>query len=72
MVSILESYESDNTSDAVVLEELDHLDAQELENAIPMGMTLISVSHDDEHKFTPDRWAEILELIKQGKVIWED
>lgn len=72
MVSILENSENDNTPDVVSLEQLEHLDARELKNAIPMEMTLISVSHDDEHKFTPERWAEILELIEQGKVSWED
>lgn len=72
MVSILENSENDNTPDVVSLEQLEHLDARELKHAIPMEMTLISVSHDDEHKFTPERWAEILELIEQGKVSWED
>lgn len=72
MVSILESSEGNNTPDAVSLEQLEHMDARELKNAIPMELTLISVSHNDEHKFTPERWAEILELIEQGKVTWED
>lgn len=34
--------------------------------------TLISVSHDDERKFTPERWKQILEMIEEGKVFWED
>lgn len=72
MVSILENSKNHNTPDVVSLEQLEHLDARELENAIPMELTLISVSHNDEHKFTPERWAEILELIEQGKISWED
>lgn len=36
------------------------------------GPTLISVSHDDESKFTPEEWAEILKQIEQGSVYWED
>lgn len=72
MVNILENSENDNTPDVVSLEQLEHLDVRELENVTPMELPLISVSHDDEHKFTPERWAEILELIEQGKVSWED
>ena len=34
--------------------------------------TLISVRHDDEHKHTSEEWAQILELIDEGKVFWED
>ncbi|MEY8389611.1 M56 family metallopeptidase [Oscillospiraceae bacterium 38-13] len=26
----------------------------------------------DEHKFTPDEWAQILELIEQGEICWVD
>lgn len=72
MVSILENSKNDNTPDIVSLEQLEHLDVRELENAIPMELPLISVSHNDEHKFTPERWAEILDLIEQGKISWED
>lgn len=37
-----------------------------------MPSTLISVSHDDEVKFTPEEWADILEQIGQGNIFWED
>lgn len=37
MVSILESSEGNNTPDAVSLEQLEHMDARELKNAIPSG-----------------------------------
>ena len=43
-----------------------------LKNAQPMKITLLSVSHNDEHKFAPDEWAQILELIEQGEICWED
>ena len=33
---------------------------------------LISVRHDDERKHTSEEWAQILELIDEGKVFWED
>lgn len=36
------------------------------------GLALISVSHDDESKFTPEEWAKILQQIEQGTVYWED
>lgn len=34
--------------------------------------TLLSVSHDDERKYTAEEWLQILEMIKEGKVFWED
>lgn len=34
--------------------------------------TLLSVSHDDERKYTSEEWLQILEMIKDGKVLWED
>lgn len=43
-----------------------------LENAQAMEIRLISVSHDDERKFTPEEWSQILDLIDEGKVSWED
>ena len=57
----------------ISLNDLNREDATSiLENTQPMELTLISVSHDDERKFAPEEWAEILELIEQGKVYWED
>ena len=58
---------------AISLDDLSREDATSiLENAQPMELTLISVSHDDERKFAPEVWAEILELIEQGEMYWED
>lgn len=34
--------------------------------------TLLSVRHDDERKFSPEDWSQILKLIDEGKVFWED
>lgn len=34
--------------------------------------TLLSVRHDDERKHSPEEWSQILELIDEGKVFWED
>lgn len=39
----------------------------------PLGLdTVISVSPDDESRFTVEEWEQILEMIEQGKVYWED
>ena len=35
-------------------------------------LTLVSVSHDDQSKFTPEEWAEILKQIERGENYWED
>ena len=57
----------------ISLNDLNREDATSiLENAQPMGFTLISVSHDDERKFAPEEWATILELIEQGEMYWQD
>ena len=34
--------------------------------------TLISVSHDDKRKHTPEEWQQILKMIEEGKVFWSD
>ena len=34
--------------------------------------TLISVSRNDESKFTPEEWESILRQIEEGTVYWED
>lgn len=55
------------------ISDLNRTDAKDIqENAQPMALTPVSVSHDDEHKFTPEQWSQILELINEGKVFWED
>lgn len=43
-----------------------------LEDSESMTTTLISVSHADEKRFTPEKWAEILKMIDEGRVFWED
>ena len=43
-----------------------------LENAQSITTTLVSVSHADESKFSPEEWSEILEMIDAGTVVWED
>ena len=41
-------------------------------NVAKQDLKLISVSHQDEHKFTPSQWENILTQIEQGEVRWED
>ena len=72
MVQLVGDYAVDNQA-TISLDDLSREDATSiLENAQPMKLTLISVSHDDERKFAPEEWAEILELIEQGEMYWED
>ena len=55
------------------IEDMAHMDVNgTTQNAQSMDITLVSVSHDDESKFTPEEWAEILKQIEQGPVHWED
>lgn len=55
------------------LNDLNNCDATDiLKNAQPIEITVLSVSHNDEQKFTPDEWSQILDLIDEGKVSWED
>ena len=55
------------------IEDMAHMDVNgTIQNAQSMDITLVSVSHDDESKFTPEEWAEILKQIEQGTVHWED
>lgn len=55
------------------IEDMAHMDVNgTTQNAQSMDITLVSVSHDDESKFTPEEWAEILKQIEQGAVHWED
>lgn len=62
-----------NEYETVNINDLNRTDAADiLENAQPMAITLISVSHDDEHKFSPEEWSQILKLIDEGKISWED
>ena len=55
------------------IEDMAHMDVNgTTQNAQSMDITLVSVSHDDESKFTPEAWAEILKQIEQGTMYWED
>lgn len=51
-------------------------DAQSMDSADLLleagNLNLISVSHDDESKFTPEEWGAILKQIEQGTIYWED
>ena len=71
MVQLVGEYAVDNQA-TISLDYLSREDATSiLENAQPMKLTLISVSHDDERKFAPEEWAEILVLFEQGEMFWE-
>ena len=43
-----------------------------VEAAQSVTATLVSVSHVDESKFTPEQWSEIMGMIDAGTVVWED
>ena len=54
------------------IDHMAHMDSSDLQNIVHMDMSLVSVSHDDESKFTPEEWAEILKQIELGNISWED
>ena len=54
------------------VDHMANMDSPDLQNTVHMDMTLVSVSHDDESKFTPEEWAEILKQIELGNISWED
>ena len=54
------------------MDHMANMDSPDLQNTVHMDMTLVSVSHDDESKFTPEEWAEILKQIELGNISWED
>lgn len=66
-----DSAEGDRISDNV--EHTMQLDKETLDSFIweDFGV-LLAVRHDDESRFTPEEWAEILELIEQGEMYWQD
>ena len=51
---------------------VDKLTGVELAGALDgaEGTILVAVSPEDESKFTPEEWAEILKLVEQGKLRW--
>jgi len=69
MVNISGCEEEGTTT--VNLDHLNYVKSVDLDNAAGMGLTLISVSPDDESKFSPEEWAEILEKIERGEIRWE-
>lgn len=54
------------------MDHMANMDSPDLQNTVHMDMTLVSVSHDDESKFTPEEWAEILKQIELGNISWQD
>ena len=54
------------------MDHMAYMDSPDLQITVHMDMTLVSVSHDDESKFTPEEWAEILKQIELGNISWED
>ena len=66
------AYYSADSVEALDFEYVTVVDAVVLENAQSLTTTLVSVSHADESKFTPEQWSHILEMIEAGTVVWED
>lgn len=65
----------ENVGNSVII-DMEDAQSEDLSNSpvdvISKETTLISVSHDDESKFTPEEWSDILKQIEQGTVYWED
>lgn len=56
-----------------LVSRLDNLSNSVAPQDIDSGVaTLISVSHNDESKFTPEEWDEILNQIELGNISWEN
>ena len=72
------SYYPADIVDGLNLEYVANVDGTFLEGSYlladsqSMTSTLISVSHADEKRFTPEKWTEILKMIDEGTVVWED
>ena len=66
------SYYPADFVDELDFEYVATVDGVVLNNVQSMTTTLVSVSHADESKFTPEKWAEILKMIDAGTVVWED
>ena len=71
MVNISKWEEESNTT-PLRLDELERTTIVDRDNVIQMGLTLVAVSPDDESKFSPEAWAEILEKIERGEIRWQD
>lgn len=55
---------------AAAEEKWEYVNLEDFE-AVEMG-TLIAVRPEDESKFTPEEWADILEKIDRGEIRWQD
>ena len=70
-VQLVGGDKSTDTTTPISMDDAQSMDSADL--LLEAGdLNLISVSHDDESKFTPEEWAEILKQIEQGTVHWED
>ena len=70
-VQLVGGDKSTDTTTPISMDDAQSMDSADL--LLEAGdLNLISVSHDDESKFTPEAWAEILKQIEQGTVYWED
>lgn len=70
-VQLISNGKSTDTTTPISMDDAQSMDSANLH--LEAGdLNLISVSHDDESKFTPEAWAEILKQIEQGTVYWED
>lgn len=67
-IAYFDSQENDNTEKVYV----DHIDLDG-ENIIREELgRLLAVRPEDESKFTPEEWAEILEKVERGEIYWQD
>lgn len=64
--------EGGDASDTAAVEEWEYVGFEELENYEKMSMTLVAVRPEDESRFTPEEWADILEKIDRGEIRWQD
>ena len=70
-VQLVGGDKSTDTTTPISMDDAQSMDSADL--LLEAGdLNLISVSHDDESKFTSEAWAEILKQIEQGTVYWED
>ena len=70
MVNI-SKWEEESSSTPLRLDNLERTTILDDDNVTHMGLTLVAVSPDDESKFSPEEWAEILEKIEWGEIRWE-
>ncbi len=70
MVNI-SKWEEESSSTLLRLDNLERTTILDDDNVTHMGLTLVAVSPDDESKFSPEEWAEILEKIERGEIRWE-